>query len=574
MLALRDYQRAAVAAVQAAARAGVRRQLVVLPTGSGKTVVAAALSQQAPGRTLFLCHRDELVQQAAAKFRVVWPEADVGVVQAARDEGDRRVVVASVPTLHHPRRRARLDPDRISLVIVDEAHHVTAATWRAILADLGCWPDPPPGRILLGLTATPYRGDGVGLGHVFERIVYRRSLADLIRAGYLADVRGLRVDTALDLSRVRIEHGDFRVPDLSRAVDTPARNALIVAAYRAHGAGRKAVAFTVDVAHAQHLAAAFQDAGVAADWVAGSLPLSERRARLARFRAGALQVLTNAQLLTEGWDEPSVGCLIMARPTRSKTLFVQMVGRGLRPYPGKTDCLVLDVADSAHQLVTLDTLRADGVLSAPAAPSQPASRATRARKPAEAPPAVVMDGTPAATPVDLLARSRFRWHVGRGRMELEAGPGQVIVLIDQGEDQWTVTLVGRGVREALHDRPLPLAYAQGVAEDWVRAHDQAGYAARDAAWRQRPATAKQVAFLQALGVPVPADLTREEAADLIRDARRRRALEDPNAPWRQEPASPRQVAWMRAHGLPVPDHLTKGEFSDLLARRRRSRRTR
>jgi superfamily II DNA or RNA helicase len=562
LLALRDYQREAVEAVVRAARRGVRRQLVVLPTGAGKTVVAAALSQRARGRILFLAHRDELVQQAEEKFRVVWPEAEVGVVKAERDEIDGRVVVASLQTLARPERRARLPASAFTLVILDEAHHGAAATPRRVLEDLGLLPEPQPGRLLLGLTATPFRTDGAPLGALFQAVTYRRSIAELIRAGYLADVRGIRVDTALDLSHVRVHHGDYDERDLSLAIDTPGRNRLAVEAWRTYGEGRRTVAFTVTVAHAQHLADAFREAGIPADWVSGELPAAERRRRLARLRAGEIQVLTNAQLLTEGWDEPSVACILMSRPTRSKAAYVQAVGRGLRPFPGKADCLVLDLADNAQDLVTFASLEREGVFpshrSRPAAGSRPPEP-----EPAEPPPEV--EGAALrATPLDLLGRSAFRWHLQRHRLELEAGPGRTIVLEEVGSDLWQVTLVGAGVREPLHDRPLPLAYAQGVAEDWVRAQHLERYADRQAAWRRRPATARQLDVLRRLGVTPEAGITREEAADRIRAALRRRILEDPEAPWRREPASPRQIAWLRARGLPVPEGLTKGGFAELL----------
>ncbi|EQD80828.1 helicase, partial [mine drainage metagenome] len=136
----------------------------------------------------------------------------------------------------------------------------------------------------------------------------------------------------------------FQLESLSLAVDTPKRNALIVETYGKHGEHRKAVAFTVDVAHAQHLAEAFREGGFRADWVSGELPILERRERLRKLRDGELDVLSNCSVLSEGWDEPSIACLIMARPTKSTGLYIQMAGRGLRPYPGKDFCLLIDVS--------------------------------------------------------------------------------------------------------------------------------------------------------------------------------------------------------------------------------------
>ncbi len=563
MLRLRDYQAEALRAVDQAAQRGVHRQLVVLPTGAGKTLVAAALSQRVAGRVLFLCHRDELVQQAVEKFGYLWPADAIGVVKAERDEHDRPIVVASVQTLQHRHRLARLDPTAFRLAIVDESHHAASRSYGAILTALGFWPTPGPGQLLVGLTATPMRGDGVGLGRIFDAITYRRSIQDLVRAGYLADVRGVRVATRIRLQGVRRTRGDFQLRDLSLAVDTPARNRLVVDAYRQYGEGRKAVAFTVDIAHAQHLADAFVEAGYQADWISGALPLDERRARLARFRDGPTRLLTNCNVLAEGYDDPSIEAVIMARPTRSKTLFIQAVGRGLRPYPGKVDCLVLDMADSGHDLVTLATLTHDGELAGRSATGT--APGERAAEEADLTPADLPVQITGTVPVDLLARSQFVWRVERHRMTLEAGPGKDIRCEQIGsDDRWTVTLWQRGARVPLADQPLPLAYAQGVAEDWVRDQNLEGYAAHDARWRQRAATDKQRVLLNQLGQPVPATLTREAATGLIRETLRRRALTDPDAPWRRDPASERQVAWMTDHGLPVPPGFTKGDFQAVL----------
>lgn len=170
MLALRPYQDAAVAAVLAGT---TPHPLLVLPTGAGQTIVAAALSQRVPRRTLFVVHREELVHQAVAKFHLVWPTGDVGIVRGAQDEHDRRVVVAAILTLQPPRRWQRLDPATFSLVILDECPHALATSYQAVLTALGFLPTPRPGQILLGITATPQRGDKASLAQVFERIVYR-----------------------------------------------------------------------------------------------------------------------------------------------------------------------------------------------------------------------------------------------------------------------------------------------------------------------------------------------------------------------------------------------------------------
>jgi superfamily II DNA or RNA helicase len=565
VLALRDYQREAIQAILRKANAGVRRQLLHLPTGAGKTIVAAALSEKARGRVLMLVHRDELVHQSVEKFGYVWPGGDIGVVKAERDEGARRVVVASVQTLVQPERLNRLDAGSFSLVIVDEAHHATAPSQMHVLEGLGVLPETAPGRLLLGITATPARSDGVGLGQVFEETVYHKSIEELIEAGYLADVKGIRVETHLDLNRVRTTGGDFNSRDLSLAVDTENRNRLIAEAYEHYGEGAKAVIFTVDVTHAQHVTETLLARGHKADWVSGELPLMERRRRLERFRDGETTILANALVLVEGWDEPTVGCVVMARPTRSQALFTQAVGRGLRPYPGKNYCIILDMADTRQDLVTLADLEGfrKTVERQPRKAEAPTGMAERA-------PAAddhLADAKLVATPMDLLARSAFRWHVEGGRrMRLEAGPGQDVFLRKQDGGLWQVVLHSRDGETDLAGQPLPLDYAQGVAEEHIRQNGLGWFAGKDAQWRSRPASDKQVDLLRSLGVDPEEGLTRERAQDLIRETLRSRALNDPDAPWRSQPASARQIQWMEKHHFRVREGLTKGEVADVMER--------
>ncbi len=534
------------------------------------TIVAAALSQQARGRVLMLVHRDELVQQSVEKLGYVWPEQDIGVVKSERNEYDRRVVVASVQTLQHPKRREQLDAGRFSLVIADESHHAVSPSWKAILEDLGFLPDPAPGRLLLGITATPMRGDGIGLKAVFEKVVYRRSISDLVRAGYLADVRGIRVRTKVDLSNVRMVRGDFNSKALSLAVDTPRRNDLIVETYLKHGERRRAVAFTVDVAHAQHLAEAFRAFGVRADWISGELPTEERRERLRRLRAGEVDVLTNCQILTEGWDEPSVSCLVMARPTKSTGLYIQQVGRGLRPYPGKDYCLVIDVSDNAHDICALGTLEGEGLGDRPRRRTVGGGMAVG--EPKEEPDELDTDVQVTIAPLDLLARSKFRWRIERQRMVLDAGPGIEIILEQVDAELWNITLRQGRQLQALSECPLPVSYAQGVAEDYIRANQLENFASRDAAWLRRPISDAQQALLKReFGIDAPAHMTRGEAQEVIREEFKRKNLTDPNAPWRKDPASPKQISWMEARGYRVPEGFTKGDFSDMMERLKRGR---
>lgn len=562
-LNLRDYQKEAIEAVLSRARAGVRRQLIQLPTGAGKTVVAAALSAKARGRTLMLVHRDELIQQSVEKFGLYWPEQEIGVVRGPQDEHNRRVVVASVQTLMRPHRMQKLDADSVGLLIVDEAHHSLARGYIAVLEALGFHPEPRNGKVLVGITATPFRGDKLALGEVFDEIVYRKTVGDLIEEGYLAAVRGIRVETRIDLSQVRQTRGDFNTQDLSLAVDTEKRNRLMVEAWKQYGEGRRTVVFGVDVAHAKHIAEAFTKAGVASTWVSGDLDLDERRRRLADFRDGKTRVLANCDLLLEGWDEPSVECLIMARPTKSQTLYIQAIGRGLRAYPGKSECIVLELTDNRHDLVGLGTLEGLGFRETEEAKGTP--RPGEREEEAEAGDEALAHAMLVASPMDLLARSRFRWHhESRRRLRLEAGPGEDVFLVRGETGGWEVELRGKAGRQRLSPRPLPFEYASGVAEDYVRSRHQEWFSSSEAAWRKAPATEKQVELLHVLGVDQTDGLTREGAMEAIRAARFEHALKDPEAKWRSTPMTEGQRDFIRRFRMEVPTWMTKGEATDVI----------
>jgi superfamily II DNA or RNA helicase len=337
---------------------GVSRDLAVMATGGGKTILFAALIEATlkPGeRALVLAHREELLDQAAAKIAMVDPALHVEIEQAARratrHSGDglfafsnplqRSVVVASVQTLHD-RRRADFAPNAFALIIVDEAHHSTADSYLDILDYFGCM----EGRTrLVGVTATPNRTDGKPLGDVYQRIACEYGIRELVARDYLVRPRGIRLQTSVDLSAVRTRAGDFAQGELQEAVNVEARNLLIAKALRDYCADRQTIVFTAGVEHAHELASLAVSAGFRAAPIWGAMPKEDRAADLAAFARGELQVLTNFGVLTEGFDVPSVSAIVLGRPTKSSLLLTQMVGRGLRLADGKTDCLIIDVQD-------------------------------------------------------------------------------------------------------------------------------------------------------------------------------------------------------------------------------------
>ena len=517
-LSLRDYQREALAAIHDRASKGITRQLVVLPTGSGKTVCFAHLIAQAVAteqRALVLVHRDELLTQAAEKIQLVAPGIDLGIVKAERREVDRSVVVASIQSLR-PARLAELGS--FGLVIVDEAHHSAAASYKRILTALSCFEDGGP--LTLGFTATPDRGDGRGLNAIYQEIVYSKGLVEMISAGFLSDLRGKRIELEADFNTLNVTAGDFDDADSARMLMAADAPGVVARAYQEHAAGRKGLVFTPTIAVAEETAAALTTRGIPAEALSGQTPIADRRAALKRFRKGTTTVICNAALLIEGFDESSVDCVVVARPTRSRPLYVQMVGRATRLHPGKQDGLILDLvgATEQHDLCTLAGL-------AGVEPREVKEKGV-AEVLAEAKRHDAPEGTWAADlvarEIELFTRREMHWvHSGDGRYSISTGTG-VVVLNPTDDGGWNVEhRTPAGPRVVA--RNLSLGYAQGTGEDIVRKEGGIWLARSDAAWRSRPASGKQRACLKALGIKPTRAMTSGEASDLISAAKLRRA---------------------------------------------------
>jgi superfamily II DNA or RNA helicase len=348
-LELRPYQAEAIEAVLAARRAGVRRMLVCLPTGAGKTVIFSRLAQLAQRQVLVLAHREELLQQARDKLEHALDGKHVVAIERGSERAAEgaKVLVCSIRSLHEARLAEVVRGRDLGLVIYDECHHAAAEDNLRVLRQIGAF-DAGWSGTLLGFTATTARGDGKGLEQVFERIVYSRALPELIESGYLAPLRGFRISTLGDLTRLTATGLDFRDDELAEAVDIEERNALVARSIQELARDRRTIAFCVTVNHARNLSRALNALGVAAGVVHGAMPSDERAQALASFRVGRLQVMCNVAVLTEGFDDPGVSCIAMARPTRSEGLYAQCVGRGTRLHPDKRDCLILDFVDASQ----------------------------------------------------------------------------------------------------------------------------------------------------------------------------------------------------------------------------------
>lgn len=318
---------------------GHTRTLLVLPTGCGKTIVFSAVAKavvDAGGRVLILAHRGELLDQAADKM-----ERMTGL-GCSREKAENtclgqwfRVVVGSVQTLMRPKRLAKFAPDYFDAIIIDEAHHAISSSYQAVL-------DHFTDAHVLGVTATPDRGDQVDLGQVFDSIAYSYSLPSAIHDGYLCPIKAQTVPLKLDLAGVAMSAGDYKASDVDTALD-PYLPRIADEMIAAGCMDRKTVVFLPLIKTSQKFAGILSDKGFDASEVNGE---SDDRAEvLERFdAAGCGTVLCNSMLLTEGWDCPSVDCIVVLRPTKIRSLYCQMVGRGTRlsPETGKADLLLLD----------------------------------------------------------------------------------------------------------------------------------------------------------------------------------------------------------------------------------------
>ena len=332
---LRPYQQKARDRIHAEWDAGHTRTLLVLPTGTGKTIVFASVAAdqvRAGDRVLILAHRGELLEQAADKL-----QHSTGLISAVEKAESTcldswfRVVVGSVQTLQRPTRLERFPQDYFGTIIIDEAHHAITDGYRRIL-------DYFSGAKVLGVTATPDRGDMRNLGEVFDSLAYEYKLTDAIKEGYLCRIMAQTIPLQLDITSVTMSGGDYAVGDLDTALDPYLEQIAAEMANRCKR--RKTVVFLPLIKTSQKFRDLLNAHGFRAAEVNGQS--ADRKQVLADFDAGRYNVLCNSMLLTEGWDCPSVDCVVVLRPTKVRSLYSQMVGRGTRLSPGKTDLLLLD----------------------------------------------------------------------------------------------------------------------------------------------------------------------------------------------------------------------------------------
>jgi len=328
---LRGYQKQAIKSVKRDWSEGHRNMLLVLPTGTGKTVIFSSIAKDcadARGRVLILAHRDELIRQAADKIEKI-ASVKCGIEKAEEYSSGESIVVGSVQTLINENRTERLKG--ITHIIVDEAHHALASSYKKVI---GAFSDAK----ILGVTATPDRMDKKNLGEVFEKVSFEYSLLDAVKEGYLCKMIAKQIPLRIDLGKLKTTCGDYQLNEVGERLDPYLEEISEVMATEC--VGRKTVVFLPLVETSQKFCEMLNNAGIPACEVNGKS--IDRKEKIEAFECREYKVLCNSMLLTEGWDCPSVDCIVVLRPTKSRALYAQMIGRGTRPYEGKENLLILD----------------------------------------------------------------------------------------------------------------------------------------------------------------------------------------------------------------------------------------
>ena len=339
-LELKEHQKAALKSLEEMRRNHETIALIYHATGTGKTVTAVTDAKRFGKRTLFIAHTNELVNQAAETFRSLWSDVSVGIYMGSIKEKDAFVVCGSVQSVAlHTEEFTETDFDYI---IIDEAHHAAAESYQKLLAYF-------KPSFTLGLTATPERADDQDILSIFKNTAHKLDIKTAVEIGELVSVRCIRIHTNIDLTKVRFNSVRYNIRDLESKLFVPDRNNLIVDTFIEYVSTKRTVIFCASVKHAEEIAEKIRERGVAAMAVSGGMKASDRREILTKFKQGEIKALCACDLLNEGWDCPETEVLFMARPTMSKVLYTQQLGRGMRLCEGKECLMVFDFVDNASQ---------------------------------------------------------------------------------------------------------------------------------------------------------------------------------------------------------------------------------
>lgn len=518
-------------------------------------------------QTLILAHRRELVEQAARHCSNTYPdkviELELGKLSAS---GNADITVASLQSILSRDRFLKFDPAKFKLVLVDEAHHIVAPGYLKVLEHFGLRTKQPDSPHLVGVSATFSRFDGLRLGAVIDEIVYHKDYVDMIGEKWLSDVVFTTVESKADLSKVKRKgkggSGEFDTDSLSKAVNTVELNDIVIRTWFAKAAGRKStLVFCVDLAHVAALTQRFRHYGIDARFVTGDTPTRDRAERLDDFKKGKFPVLLNCGVFTEGTDIPNIDCIVLARPTRSRNLLIQMIGRGMRLHTGKQNCHIIDmVAGLETGIVTTPTLFGldpDEIVSEASADKMyelsdrkeaEKARETQSRQRITGPEATGRSYNVTFTEYDsvfdLIADTSGEKHIRsisqHSWVQVSAdkfilnGPGGTYLklqeIVDSGPDQprfraYEVRALPAGMSKSPYAAPRELLTA-ATFTDAVHGCDK--YASENyplyiigarLAWRKAPATEEQLKFLNKMRAADdklgPEDATKGRAADMI-----------------------------------------------------------
>ncbi|MFT8343377.1 MAG: DEAD/DEAH box helicase [Clostridium beijerinckii] len=336
---LRDYQQEALENLDKLRKDGDSIALLYHATGTGKTVTAVEDAKAFGEKTLFVAHTKELITQAKDKFDSLWPEVTSGIYMGDQKENHAYVVCGSVQSISS--NLESFEPENFKYIIIDEAHHGAAETYRKILNYF-------KPEFTLGLTATPERSDGEDVLKLFKNVAHKMDLKTAVEKGHLVEIRCIRIKTDIDISNVRIRGIKYDAKDLESKLFVPERNTVIIDTYLKYVNGKSTVIFCASVNNAEEVARLFRENGVKAEAVSGSLKQNKRNKILKDYENGDIQVLCACDLLNEGWDSPKTEVLFMARPTMSKVIYMQQLGRGTRKAEGKEYLLVFDFIDNSN----------------------------------------------------------------------------------------------------------------------------------------------------------------------------------------------------------------------------------
>ena len=517
-ITLRHYQEDCIQKIKDSYAKGKRNLLVSLPTGSGKTVIFGSLINRFGVKTLVLTHTEELLFQTARKMKLFNKDKKIGLLYAKDKDYDSDILVATVQSASTNKSLEILSTKGFKLIVADECHHSAADTWRKVLNRIN--PD-----LLVGFTATAFRSDKKGLAEIYDEITFEKSIVSMINSQFLCPIISKQIRSDLDFTDIENEANkhkhildDFPEDKLDQKMNCPELIENIIDKFTEEASDRKTIAFCTSVNHAQNLASAFIDKGFKAQFIYGGMKTEERQRILSDFKDDKIQVLTNCQILTEGFDEPSVNSIIIAKPTKSAGAFQQMIGRGLRLYPNKTDCLVMDFTDINRTVQSVSKLLHDKTGTISDYFDEQNTRERENQILSDLPPKLNKNLKTFLVKINLFPND-FQWNKEKsGNMTLK-GVKYDVNIIKQEDGFFLVKTTNKEIKNDILECNLDFEMAYGIAEAYVKKNlSNFILVNRNAPWRQQLISPKQKSLLEKnrfkAGI---SELTKGQAADIINE---------------------------------------------------------